>query len=185
MAFAALVFDFDVVGIEEIPGLAKLDHVAGDVDETGEADAAILGREADEDTEGIGIGDGQDPHAHGGVVDEKALVGFLTSFSPPWNLVRIQGQARWSAMQAILLIREHQAAFDALVEVLEQGKGDSLSYSQSLYEPFPSWALILSNLALIFQSMKVLLVDPLSSHPLYVLLLLFLFLLLQMSVMQY
>ncbi len=73
MAFAALVFDFDVVGIEEIPGLAKLDHVAGDVDETGEADAAILGREADEDTEGIGIGDGQDPHAHGGVVDEKRI----------------------------------------------------------------------------------------------------------------
>ena len=62
--------------------------------------------------------------AEGGVVDEKALVGFLTSFSPPWNIVRIQGQARWSAMQAILLIREHQAAFDALVAVLEQGKGD-------------------------------------------------------------
>ena len=33
-------------------------------------------------------------------------------------------------MQAILLIREHQAAFDALVEVLEQGKGDSPSYNQ-------------------------------------------------------
>ena len=75
--------------------------------------------------------------AEGGVVDEKALVGFLTSFSPPWNLVRIQGQARWSAMQAILLIREHQAAFDALVDVLEQGKGNPSFYSHPSLIPTP------------------------------------------------
>ena len=62
-------------------------------------------------------------NSEGGVVDERSLIGFLTSFSPPWNGMRIQVQARWSAMQAILLIREHQASFDALVEALEGGCG--------------------------------------------------------------
>ena len=62
-------------------------------------------------------------NSEGGVVDERSLIAFLTSFSPPWNGMRIQVQARWAAMQAILLIREHQASFDALVEALERGAG--------------------------------------------------------------
>lgn len=59
----------------------------------------------------------------GGVADEQALVQFLTSISPPWNILKIQGQARWAVLQSILLIREHRAAYDALVEGLTEGKG--------------------------------------------------------------
>jgi hypothetical protein len=61
--------------------------------------------------------------AEGGVADERALIQLLTSISPPWNILRIQSQARWSALQAILVIREHQASFDALVKALEEKKG--------------------------------------------------------------
>lgn len=53
--------------------------------------------------------------AEGGLSDEQELINFFTSVSPPWNMLRIQSQARWAVMQAILLIREHQTAFDALV----------------------------------------------------------------------
>ena len=79
--------------------------------------------------------------AEGGVVDEKALVSFLTSFSPPWNVMRIQGQARWAAMQAILLIREHQASYDALVKALEEGNGVGdavLAIEQNLPSSLPA-----------------------------------------------
>lgn len=61
--------------------------------------------------------------AEGGVADERALIQLLTSISPPWNILRIQSQARWSALQAILIIREHQASFDALAKALEDKKG--------------------------------------------------------------
>ena len=66
--------------------------------------------------------------AEGGAVDEQSLVGFLTSIQPPWNILRIQGQARWAAMQAILLIREHEDSYDALCTALEEGKsvGDAI-----------------------------------------------------------
>ena len=56
--------------------------------------------------------------------DEQALAGFLSSVQPPWSGGRIQGQARWAVSQAIQLLREHQASYDALVEVLSQQRGD-------------------------------------------------------------
>ena len=79
--------------------------------------------------------------AEGGAVDEQALVGFLTSIQPPWNILRIQGQARWAAMQAILLIREHEKAYDALCVALEEGKsvGDAiLAIEENLPTVLPS-----------------------------------------------
>jgi len=60
--------------------------------------------------------------AEGGAVDEQQLISFFTTIQPPWNLLRIQGQARWSVAQAVLLIKEHKASYDALVAALEQGK---------------------------------------------------------------
>eukprot|EP01038_Epipyxis_sp_PR26KG_P007447 gene7447-10148_t len=56
--------------------------------------------------------------AEGGAVDEQQLISFLSQVQPPWNILRIQGQARWAVMQAILLIREHQDSYDALVDAL-------------------------------------------------------------------
>jgi len=62
--------------------------------------------------------------AEGGVSDEQSLAGFLSSVQPPWSGARIQGQARWAATQAVLLIREHQASYDALAELLiKEGGG--------------------------------------------------------------
>jgi hypothetical protein len=79
--------------------------------------------------------------AEGGAVDEQSLIGFLTSISPPWNILRVQGQARWAAMQSILLLREHQSAFDALIQALEQGKGVGdcvLAIEENLPQTLPS-----------------------------------------------
>merc|ERR1711871_1340995 len=60
--------------------------------------------------------------AEGGAADERTLIGFLSSVQPPWNMLRVQGQARWGVTQAILLIQEHQESYDAVVEALREKK---------------------------------------------------------------
>lgn len=62
-------------------------------------------------------------NSEGGIADERSLIGLFSSIQPPWNMLRIQGQARWAVVQAIGLIQEHQAAYDAVVAALEQGLG--------------------------------------------------------------
>jgi hypothetical protein len=68
-------------------------------------------------------------NAEGGASDEQELFSLLTQVQPPWNLIRIQGQARWAAVQALLLIKEHRQSFNALYQVLCDGKpvGDCVS----------------------------------------------------------
>lgn len=62
--------------------------------------------------------------SEGGIADEQSLINLLgRSISPPWTIMRIQGQARWAVLQAIKLIQEHQDAYDAVVKALEEGKG--------------------------------------------------------------
>lgn len=58
----------------------------------------------------------------GGAADEKSLISLFTSISPAWNIIRIQGQARWAVAQCILLLREHRDSFKAVVKALEQEK---------------------------------------------------------------
>jgi hypothetical protein len=61
--------------------------------------------------------------AEGGATDERSLLQFLTTIQPPWNILRVQGQARWAALQAILILREHEASYEALVAALQAGDG--------------------------------------------------------------
>ena len=61
--------------------------------------------------------------AEGGRADEQALITLLASLNggQAWDLPRIQNQARWGASQALLLLREHQAPYQALCAALERG----------------------------------------------------------------
>ena len=80
-------------------------------------------------------------NAEGGAQDEQELFALLTQVQPPWNLIRIQGQARWAAVQALLLIREHQESYDALYMALCENKpvGDCvLAIEQHLPKHLPS-----------------------------------------------
>ena len=79
--------------------------------------------------------------AEGGAIDESSLIQFLSSIQPPWNILKIQGQARWAALQAILLIKEHQESYNALVDALnkELPLGDCiLAIENNLPEVLPS-----------------------------------------------
>ena len=65
--------------------------------------------------------------AEGGGGDEISLAAFLSNINPDkgsssaWTLDRIKNQARWGACQSILLLRQYQACYEALVDALERG----------------------------------------------------------------
>jgi len=58
--------------------------------------------------------------ADGGQGDESQLIGILQSVRPPWTIGKIKEQARWAAAQAVLLITEHKACYDALVAKIKE-----------------------------------------------------------------
>ncbi|RYH29612.1 hypothetical protein EON65_07910 [archaeon] len=55
-----------------------------------------------------------------GLADEQASTSAPSSVMPPWTLPPIQAQARWAVMQTI---RKPRGAFNALFQVLAEGKG--------------------------------------------------------------
>ena len=61
--------------------------------------------------------------AEGGASDEMAIIELLTSTNPPWSLERVRDQARWGVVQSALLLKEHNEAFEQLIQTLENGGG--------------------------------------------------------------
>lgn len=59
--------------------------------------------------------------AEGGWADEQQLVSLLGSLRPPWGPQRVLNLARWSAVQAIELLREHSAVHDELALAMRRG----------------------------------------------------------------
>lgn len=60
--------------------------------------------------------------AEGGASDEAVLVGILGGISPPWPPAAVVNHARWAALEAILLLRQHSAAYEALVDAMRAKK---------------------------------------------------------------
>jgi hypothetical protein len=60
--------------------------------------------------------------AEGGSSDEDTLISLLSSTVPPFAFDQIQQQARWAAVQALLLLKEHRGAYDELVAALKERK---------------------------------------------------------------
>jgi len=67
--------------------------------------------------------------ADGGAGDEMSLIRFLGSIRPRsngatvWTNEGIRNQARWGALQAVLMLKEYKASYEALVDALERGGG--------------------------------------------------------------
>ena len=74
---------------------------------------------------GIAAEAAQNGKAEGGQSDEAALINLLASLDggKSWDLPRVRNQARWGASQALLLLREHGAAYINLCEALKAGEG--------------------------------------------------------------
>ncbi|EKX44204.1 hypothetical protein GUITHDRAFT_87555, partial [Guillardia theta CCMP2712] len=70
--------------------------------------------------------------AEGGASDESALVSFLVGLLPPWQPQQVLNQARWAVTEAILLLREHRAAYDSLCDAM--ARGESLGTCISVLE---------------------------------------------------
>lgn len=58
--------------------------------------------------------------AEGGQSDEAVLVGILGGISPPWPPAAVVNQARVGALEAILLLRQHATAYEALVGAMRE-----------------------------------------------------------------
>jgi hypothetical protein len=59
--------------------------------------------------------------AEGGYADEQALVEMLSSLRPPWQPQRIDSLARWSALNAVEMIRAYKPEHDALAARMAAG----------------------------------------------------------------
>lgn len=60
--------------------------------------------------------------AEGGESDMRSLLTLLTGLQPPWTAGDVRTEARWAVLEAVVLIRENERAFEALCEAMRQRK---------------------------------------------------------------
>jgi len=65
--------------------------------------------------------------ADGGASDETSLITFLSQIQPSspgttnWTSEAIRNQARWAALQSVLILKYYEKSYDALVDALKRG----------------------------------------------------------------
>lgn len=60
--------------------------------------------------------------AEGGDSDMQSLLTLLTGLQPPWSAGEVRTQARWAVLEAVLLIRGYERAFEALCVAMRERK---------------------------------------------------------------
>lgn len=60
--------------------------------------------------------------AEGGESDMQSLLTLLTGLQPPWSGGEVRTQARWAVLEAVLLIRGYERAFEALCAAMRERK---------------------------------------------------------------
>jgi hypothetical protein len=111
----------DFPELDSVAGTIYYDSILNSQIQDGKVDRSSINRASVVIMAGIAAEAWQYGKAEGGVIDENSLFELLTTIQPPWNIDRVKSQARWAVLQSLILLREHEDSYNALVVALDGG----------------------------------------------------------------